>query len=294
MQNASEAITNLMASLENYYDAARNAMLVKKAVKKYGKTQSIVALIGQEGLAAAQSFSMEGFWEKVKNFLLSIWEKIKEWWGRFWGMFFSVESKLSTFASDCKSSSKRLAHNVEFDAPDYRAVLATSAIAEEGLKELKKASSGVADSNVLSRLQNMAGEFDTRQHGATVKDGTGFSTMHYNINNVKECGNIAKELNDKVIKKFKDSKRDIDDYTKKFIDKIKNMKVSAANAGRAGDIYGAGAAPAEKREANVSEQDLGVKIIKQAAKINNKCIAACVKGATQIAVKLMAHTRLVD
>ena len=45
MQNASEAITNLMASLENYYDAARNAMLVKKAVKKYGKTQSIVALV---------------------------------------------------------------------------------------------------------------------------------------------------------------------------------------------------------------------------------------------------------
>lgn len=199
MQNASEAITNLMASLENYYDAARNAMLVKKAVKKYGKTQSIVALIGQEGLAAAQSFSMEGFWQKVKDFVLKIWEKIKEWWGRFWGMFFSVESKLSTFASDCKSSNKRLAHNVEFDAPNYKKITEGAGKVEESLKELKKAASGVADSNVLSRLQIMASEFDTRQHGATVEIAGTFPIMHYNIDNAKECGNIAKELNDKVI-----------------------------------------------------------------------------------------------
>lgn len=118
MQNASEAITNLMASLENYYDAARNAMLVKKAVKKYGKTQSIVALIGQEGLAAAQSFSMEGFWQKVKDFVLKIWEKIKEWWGRFWGMFFSVENKLTNFISSI--SGKKLDHVVEFEGPSRK------------------------------------------------------------------------------------------------------------------------------------------------------------------------------
>lgn len=294
MQNASEAITNLMTSLENYYDAARNAMLVKKAVKKYGKTQSIVALIGQEGLAAAQSFSMEGVWENIKNFLIKIWEKIKEWWGRFWGMFFSVESRLSTFVSDCKSSNKRLAHNVEFDAPDYKKVTEAAVKIDEGLKELKKAANGVADSNVLSKLQAIAGEFDIRQHGATVSSADTFAIMHYNINTAKECGNIAKELNDKVIKKFKDAKRDIDDYTKKFIDKINNMKIKAVDAGRAGDIYGAGVTPAEKRNASVSEQDLGVKIIKQAAKVNNQCVSACVKAATQVAIKLMSHTRLVD
>jgi hypothetical protein len=80
--------------------AAKNAMAIRRAVKQYGKTQSLVALVGQEGLAVAQSFSMEGFWEKVKNVLLAIWMKIKEWWNRFWGLFFSMDKRLAIFLLD--------------------------------------------------------------------------------------------------------------------------------------------------------------------------------------------------
>ncbi len=297
MQNASEAITNLMASLENYYDAARNAMLVKRAVKKYGKTQSIVALIGQEGLAAAQSFSMEGVWENIKNFLIKIWEKIKEWWGRFWGMFFSVESKLNSFISDLNGS-KKLDHAVEFDAPKDSEVTDAAKDVAGTIKVIKEAADKVTDANVLDHLMTVVQDYDTRRHGSQVSAYKSFTIVHYNLRSKPEVLNVAKAIYDDVIKAHKNTKRDIDDYTKKYLDKVKTMKVTKAYGTKAtsGDLfeYGGNAAREEGSDTTAREQDIATKVVKQAAKINNQIVASCMKAATQIAVKLMAHTRLVD
>ena len=38
----------------------------------------------------------------------------------------------------------------------------------------------------------------------------------------------------------------------------------------------------------------GTKIVKSAAKLNNEKVADVVKAASQISIKLMAHTRLTD
>ena len=293
MQNASEAITNLMSSLEGFYDAARNAMLVKKAVKKYGKTQSIVALIGQEGLAAAQSFSMEGFWEKVKNFLIKIWEKIKEWWGRFWGMFFSVENKLSSFESSL-SGSKRLQHPAEFDAPVEKVVTDMDTSVRNAVSTLKACLDNPTDANMQSKVQALVSNHaDTTQNGGLVSaSGMGFGEQHYKLATVPEVKALASKLL-KIIKDYKTLKKDIDEYTKKALDKIKSMKITVN--GNSGDAFGRNAATgASDRAATSDEQDIATKIFKHAAKLNNQLVAAVVKAATQIAVKLMAHTRLVD
>ncbi|MBQ6474088.1 MAG: hypothetical protein IJJ33_19010 [Victivallales bacterium] len=269
MQNASEAITNLMASLENYYDAARNAMLVKKAVKKYGKTQSIVALIGQEGLAAAQTFSMEGFWEKVKNFLIKIWEKIKEWWGRFWGMFFSVEKKLESFVNDVKG--KNLAHDCEYDGPAAESIKKVLSKYYDGaIKEIKAAVSATdmaAINTINGRLQGTYGDING-----------GINEINVAFNDVKrvfKTGDaVAKEgqLLLDVLKACTARKKDIDEYTKKAIEAIK--KVTASN----GD------------DNEVIDKTLN--IIKKAAKLNNELVSKLSKAATTAAVKLMSHTRL--
>lgn len=292
MQNASEAITNLMASLENYYDAARNAMLVKKAVKKYGKTQSIVALIGQEGLAAAQSFSMEGFWEKTKAFLIKIWEKIKEWWGRFWGMFFSVENKLSSFVSELNSSSKKLDHLVEFDAPSQKELATKDTEVRNAVDTLKKATANPTDDNLESAIRTfIVNGQDSTVHGAEITAGS-FPMMHYRLESISAIKTIAESML-KIIKEYKQLKKDIDDYVKKALDRVGTMKMATQNIGsRSDDFHTAGSALINER-ATSENQDVATKVLKDAAKINNRLVAAVVKAATQIAIKLMAHTRLV-
>ena len=317
MANASDTITNLMQSLENYYDAARNAMLVKKAVKKFGKTQSILALVGQEGLDMAQSFSMEGMWEKIKNFLIKIWEKIKEWWGRFWGLFLSIESKTSSYISSLKGN-KRLRHDVEFDAPNAHDVLTAATKAKEAVGVLRKIASGSAqesamrlngytdeitaldhDGAILGPMKTgemhraNGGGFNTQEHGGAVDIATGFDTMHYKLANTSECSRLATDLQNKVIKQFKDTKKDISDYTDKFLDKVKKMKITTQ--GSAGDAFGSGATADRKgAKATTEEQDAATRLFKQAAKLNNKRVASVVKAATQILVKLIAHTSLME
>ena len=291
MQNASEAITNLMSSLENYYDASRNAMLVKKAVKKYGKTQSIVALIGQEGLAAAQSFSMEGFWEKVKNFLIAIWEKIKEWWGRFWGMFFSVENKLNSFISSLNGN-KRLAHEVEFDSADYKLVADHAKTVKDSVQAISDAAKNISDKTALERIKKLVGEYDATQNGGTVAINKAWKQIHYKLGTLNEVKAIAKAMYD-VIKQFKDTKSKIDEYTKKILDKVKTMKVDV-KAGSGADIFDRNGTAVDRKEANSEEQDIATKIVKSAAKLNNEKVADVVKAASQISIKLMAHTRLTD
>ena len=293
MQNASEAITNLMSSLENYYDAARNAMLVKKAVKKYGKTQSIVALIGQEGLAAAQSFSMEGFWEKVKNFLIKIWEKIKEWWGRFWGMFFSVENKLSSFESTVKGG-KRLAHTVEFEATSESDMDETAKKVREAVQTIKTVLNDPTDASMQQKISMLvvSDNGGGPENGSLTSGKMGFRNQVYKL----EIGGVQKLATKllAIIKEFKQLKKDIDEYVKKALDKIKTMKIK--DAGSAGDAFGIGQRNAsdKDRNASVSEQDTATKVLKNAAKVNNQMVASVIKAATNIAIKLMAHTRLSD
>lgn len=269
MQNASEAITNLMASLENYYDAARNAMLVKKAVKKYGKTQSIVALIGQEGLVAAQSFSMEGFWQKTKEFLIKIWEKIKEWWGRFWGMFFSVEKKLESFVKDVQG--KNLAHDCDYDGPAASPIKAWLA---------KYYDSAISDIKAAVAATDMAAidKINDRLTGVYGDINNGINEVNVTFNDVRRVfktgDEVAKEgqLLLDVLKTCTARKKDIDEYTKKAIEAIK--KVTASN----GD--------------DNKKIDMILGLIKKAAKINNGLVSKLSKAATTAAVKLMAHTRL--
>lgn len=271
MQNASEAITNLMASLENYYDAARNAMLVKKAVKKYGKTQSIVALIGQEGLAAAQSFSMEGFWQKVKDFVLKIWEKIKEWWGRFWGMFFSVEKKLESFVNDVKG--KNLQHPCEFDGIRIKELKSAFDQFDRIVKTIKDAVSASDMTTVDTILAKLA-NYDTSE-GSTSGKYLGFNVLS---NPVRLAFKTGDEVADEgtslltILKKCATAKKDIDEYTKKALDNIKKITASGDDT--------------EKVEKLLD-------VLKKAAKLNNNYAGALSKAATSQAAKLMAHTRLV-
>lgn len=293
MQNDSEAITNLMASLENYYDAARNAMLVKKAVKKYGKTQSIVALIGQEGLAAAQSFSMEGFWQKVKNFLIKIWEKIKEWWGRFWGMFFSVENRLSSFISDLNSNSKKLDHIVEFDAPSDKELTDKDTKVRGAVEALKKAIGDPTNDTLESTIRTLIANLnDSTAHGAITDSGS-FATMHYRLTSISNIKALADKML-KIVKEYKQLKKDIDDYVKKALDKIGTMKMAVQSSSRSqSDDFHTNSPALVNEQATVENQDVATRVLKDAAKINNKLVAAVVKAATQIAIKLMANTRLV-
>jgi hypothetical protein len=294
MQNASEAITNLMASLENYYDAARNAMLVKKAIRKYGKTQSIVALIGQEGLAAAQSFSMEGFWQKTKEFLIKIWEKIKEWWGRFWGMFFSVENKLSSFVSNIKGSSKRLAHDVEFEGPDMRGINEYMTQIRLSVTTIKNVLNNPDDSNLQSKIQQLVNT-STGGHneaGAVTSGKYSVNQMQYRFTRREEVATYAGSVLD-CIKEFKQHKKDIDEYTKKAIEKVGKMKIT--DGGSAGNAFGMGArAASTDRDATSEEQDTATKVLKNCAKVNNQMIASTIKQLTTVAVKIMAHTRLIE
>ena len=304
MQNASEAITNLMASLENYYDAARNAMLVKKAVKKYGKTQSIVALIGQEGLAAAQSFSMEGFWQKTKDFLWRIWSKIKEWWGRFWGMFFSIEDRLRNFESSLNN--KILIQACEFDGPDVGAkddsdktntIFGRSKKAKTGVGILELAARGNDPSSYLNDLKALESDA-TDVHNATVSE-SGFATKHYKYTQVSKIREVAKALAEEVFAKHRTSKKDIDRYTDDFLRKIKDMKVSgpnsASNQGRSNAVRDRSSQyeldSKGERDLSSEENDDAVQLVKMSAKVNNKLVSSTLKAATTFAVKLMANTR---
>lgn len=291
MQNASEAITNLMASLESYYDAARNAMLVKKAVKKYGKTQSIVALIGQEGLAAAQTFSMEGFWQKTKEFLIKIWEKIKEWWGRFWGMFFSVENKLSNFESSL--SGKRLAHVVEFEGPSEKDLDAAKNKVETAVKLIKDALDKPDGATISENLAKLAG-YNTSENSGIISDAVAFGTQTYKLTNITAVSTLATKLKN-IITSFKKYKKDIDEYTKKALDVISKMKVKNITYEKHEQFKGGEQGYKQVStvdDANQEQQDIATKTLKNAAKVNNKLVAAVIKAATQIAVRLMAHTRI--
>lgn len=124
----------MMVSIENMFDAAKNAVAVRKALKQYGKTQSIVALIGQEGLAAAQTFSMEGFWQSAKNFLIKIWTKIKEWWNRFWSIFFSNEKAMK----DLSVAKGKLNRPVEYDGLKLEGMDIQVKALERLLEDIKK------------------------------------------------------------------------------------------------------------------------------------------------------------
>lgn len=263
MQNASEAITNLMASLENYYDAARNAMLVKKAIKKYGKTQSIVALIGQEGLAAAQSFSMEGFWQKTKELLIKIWQKIKEWWGRFWGMFFSVEKKFGEYVS--KLDSSEINGPVTFSAPSVREMLAAYGDANSGVTKainlLNTVASNQADADILENFESWT----------NVEKGD-FNALEYKYDNAAGIKKDAIKVKNTLTECIK-HKKSISDYVDKFVKDVANLK--SAN---------------EQANGN-SESDKKVKLFKAAAKVNTKLVARLIKALTSYAVSLMSHTR---
>lgn len=290
MTNISDTITNLMTSLENFYDTARNAMIVKKTIKKYGKTQSLVALVGQEGLAAAQSFSMEGVWQKIKDFLTKIWEKIKEWWGRFWGMFFSIENKLSSFMSSLNG--KKLAHAVEFDgysqaelSDDAKKVEASISVMQAAVNDLESAKSY---NNLVSTLAM----FDQNKDGSKVADNTSYSVIHYKLTGVASVKAVADALY-KIVKDYKQKKKNIDDYVDKALKSVKEMKTStdkftSTNGGTTytkSEVVGA---------SSTDEQDTAVKVIKTAAKLNNKHISVLVRATTSVAAKLMAHTKLVD
>ena len=298
MQNASETITNLMASLENYYDAARNAMLVKKAVKKYGKTQSIVALIGQEGLAAAQSFSMEGFWQKTKDLLWKIWSKIKEWWGRFWGMFFSIEDRLRNFKSSL--SNKTLVANCEFDAPKVEDVVKYSDDAYEAIKKLQTAS---------EKKDPTTRDFDDMlkylgdRHNVEVSSNHTFATVHHRYTQKSQIEKEAEELIH-VFEKHRNSKKDIDRYTDNFLRNIKDLKVggiigtssdgkvSFRQAYSRTDEFGRTDVDAYAGDdASASANDMAVKMIKTCAKVNNQMVSQTLKAATVVGVKLMSNTR---
>ena len=296
MQNASETINNLMASLENYYDAARNAMLVKKAVRKYGKTQSIIALIGQEGLAAAQTFSMEGFWQKTKDFLWKIWSKIKEWWGRFWGMFFSIEDKLRNFESSL--SNRVLVEDCEFDAPKYADIEARSTKAKTAITDLETASKKENPTTAdFDKLLPYLG--DTQD--AEINDNYTFPTVHHKYTNITAIKDLAKKLSTDIFAKHRTDKKDIDTYTDNFLRHIKNLKVgdfSGVNKGtnipvgsRRDEFNRLSSHPKAGDDASAESNDMAIKMIKTAAKVNNKMVSQVLKGATVLGVKLMANTR---
>lgn len=296
MQNASEAITNLMASLESYYDAARNAMLVKKAVKKYGKTQSIVALIGQEGLAAAQTFSMEGFWQKTKDFLWKIWSKIKEWWGRFWGMFFNIEDKLRNFKSSL--ANKTLVANCEFDAPKLSDVKARSTKAKDGIKVLEDGST--KKDPTTADFDKLLPYLRDRQD-QEVSENYSFPTVHHRYTDKNSIIKVVDDLIT-VFSDHRDSKKKVDRYTDNFLRNIKDLKVgdfkdaqgNVIKLGGGTDQFNRPNDTPSSSDTTAETNDMAVKMIKTAAKVNNQLISQTLKGATALGVKLMANTRTKD
>ena len=280
MQNASEAITNLMASLENYYDAARNAMLVKKAVKKYGKTQSIVALIGQEGLAAAQSFSMEGFWQKTKEFLIRIWQKIKEWWGRFWGMFFSVEKKFGEYIS--KLDSSEINGSVNFSAPSVSEMLTAYGDGNDGL------TTAINTLNTVASNPTDITPIEKYESGTAIETKYNFKTIEYKYSDAAGIKKDATKVKSALTECIK-HKKSISDYVDKFAKDVANLKPenekpeNEQTSGNSKGLFG--------KDSGNSETDKKVKIFKAAAKINTKLVAQLIKALTSYAVSLMSHTR---
>lgn len=260
MQNASEAITNLMASLESYYDAARNAMLVKKAVKKYGKTQSIVALIGQEGLAAAQTFSMKGFWQKTKDFLIKIWEKIKEWWGRFWGMFFSNQKKMEELSKTTKS----LVRPSEYEGTDL-------AILTRFLDEIK------------SKIEIVSAAAEGKPE--TTSDLQNFDNWS------KESDGVGTTIEQrKVLIKI----NTIEDVKKRASSIAEILKKCAAFKEKIAKIADAGlkAAKQIKEDDKRDEAKAAIEANKLASKVMTKVVAQVYKAANAEAARLAAHSAL--
>lgn len=125
-------------------------------------------------------------------------------------------------------------------------------------------------------------------------DAVTFGTTTYRLNSISAVSQLATTLKD-IITAFKQHKKDIDEYTKKALDVIKNMKVKNITYEK-GDKFKGGEQGYKQVstdvDANQEQQDIATKTLKNAAKVNNKLIAAAVKAATQIAVRLMAHTRV--
>ena len=148
--------------------------------------------------------------------------------------------------------------------------------------------SGVA---VPQHIKSLAGSvgIDDSEHGGTVSADVS-ATMHYKMTSVAAVLGIASPLL-VVLKQMKDLKKKTDDYSKKILEKVKNMKVDRAAS--AGDAFGHGKRDAEIGvDASDNEKDFATKTIKKAAAINNKLISRTTKDATTIAVKMMAHTKI--
>ena len=172
---------------------------------------------------------MEGFWQKTKDFLWKIWSKIKEWWGRFWGMFFSIEDRLRNFESSLNN--KILIQACEFDGPDVGAkadsdktntIFGRSKRAKNGVDILEMAARGNNASEYLNDLKTLESEA-TDVHDATVSESS-FAIKHYKYTQVSKIREVAKALAEEVFAKHRTSKKDIDRYTDDFLRKIKDMK----------------------------------------------------------------------
>ena len=111
-------IDKCMYAVEQLSTSYLNALEVAKTVKKYGRTQSMISLIGAESIDAAISFeadeqAKQGIWQKIKNALLSFWNMIAGWWNKIIGFIFrTAKYKLDAIDAICKDD-KKIA-NVKF------------------------------------------------------------------------------------------------------------------------------------------------------------------------------------
>ena len=262
------ASESLLTQLDNYYAAAVNAMTVRKSVKKFGKTQATVYLVGQEALSSAMSFSMEGFWQKTKEFLIKIWEKIKEWWGRFWGMFFSAEKKLESFVNDV--GGKNLAHPCEVDGPVASAIKSQlDKYYDSAIKQIQNAVNATSIDAIDTVLSAM-GNYDSSSGDFYKAFEVAFTQKHQTFKTGDEVKAQASTLLE-VLKTCAKRKKDIDEYTKKAVDAVKKVTATGDDAGKIDKLLNA---------------------LKKAAKLNNKFVSKLSNEATSLAIKIMAHTRI--
>ena len=293
MNDLNDSIGTLVQGLENYWDAAKNAMTIRKALNQFGATASIKALVGLEGIQVARSFSMEGFWSTVKETLLKIWEKIKEWWNRFWGMFFSQKKAAKALLSKLRNGNVQLKHEVEFDGPSVKEVLdegnnvitTLGRIAQMGDKdfagELDVIYTMEDTQKAGNRLSNSA-KYDETYAG----DVGSFPQVHIRYRSASEVHTQLKALIDLSDRLEKDKNK-----FDKTINKAIKWLTDLSKADRTTKVNGKDTVRGMDREeaASYNEQ---IKNIKAVAAWTKKRLMKCLNAANGLIARIRAHVAI--
>lgn len=195
LTDKANALNAMVAWVDNYYEAARNAVAIRASVRKYGRTRSMEALVGTSAINTAMSFSMEGFWDTIKKAVRAVWEKIKEWALRFWHMMFSIEDRIKNTVKDLEGSDKgELKHEIVYEGADVDTVKGmTNSFGKLG-SAMSRISAVAGQDNAAETIENVLKDFSNDDKFESYVTGMNITvTKKYTLKTKAETATRLKE-----------------------------------------------------------------------------------------------------